>query len=311
MAVYDLAFGYRDFGEEVSFLLQAHVDACSSSSFDTVNVLELAAGPARHALEALQNDQVASVACVDLSSEMKAYAQQLYEEQGGDKDSSRFAYHLADMRKFDMKTLSSISSSSSSSQFDTAWLLLGSLQHLTTNQEVIDCFSCIHQALRPGGTLILELPHPRELFGMVDCTRNEWTVPLSGEYDEDDNDDDEEEEEEDNASDSSDDDKDEYQIIWGDEDDEFDPIRQVRQATVNVQRKNGGGNMESNLANDHNLPSSIRQIVPLRLFTAQEIDLFARCTGFSVAAMHGALQDDVTIDNDEEAFRLVCVLRKQ
>ena len=49
----------------------------------------------------------------------------------------------------------------------------------------------------------------------------------------------------------------------------------------------------------------------MRLFTAQEIDALARCAGFAVVDTYGALQDDVAPDDEEEAFRLVCVLQKQ
>ena len=90
--------------------------------------------------------------------------------------------------------------------FDSAWILLGSLQHLTANAQVIQCFESVNTALAPGGTLILELPHPRETFKMVECTRNGWEVPLEDE----------------NGEEIG-----ELQIIWGDDDNEFDKITQV------------------------------------------------------------------------------------
>ena len=46
----------------------------------------------------------------------------------------------------------------------SAWLLLGSVGHLLTNDDALRCFQNARKALADGGTLILELPHPRETF---------------------------------------------------------------------------------------------------------------------------------------------------
>ena len=54
----------------------------------------------------------------------------------------------------------------------------------------------------------------------------------------------------------------------------------------------------------------LRQVVPMRLFTVQEIDALARCAGWRVAAYYGALEEGVRIDDEEAAFRLVCALQK-
>mmetsp|Transcript_14648 Transcript_14648/g.17657 ORF Transcript_14648/g.17657 Transcript_14648/m.17657 type:complete len:80 (+) Transcript_14648:104-343(+) len=64
------------------------------------------------------------------------------------------------------------------------------------------------------------------------------------------------------------------------------------------------------MAFDNNNLQSVKQVVPMRLFTSQEIDALARCSGFEVAAMYGALCEEVEVNDDNEAFRLVCVLRK-
>jgi hypothetical protein len=50
--------------------------------------------------------------------------------------------------------------------------------------------------------------------------------------------------------------------------------------------------------------------VPLRLFTAQEIDALARCAGFEMVEMYGSLDEEVKVDDEDLAFRLVSVLRK-
>ena len=54
----------------------------------------------------------------------------------------------------------------------------------------------------------------------------------------------------------------------------------------------------------------VREVVPTRLLTLQEIDALARCAGVEMAAKYGALDEEVSIDDEEEAFRMVCVQRK-
>lgn len=304
--LYDLAFGYRDFESEVEFLLKVHRLASSSSgseddrgakasdeSLSPFSVLELAAGPAQHALTALRYADygVAHATAVDISPSMADYALQLLEEdldEGDDDDfdyetskadmKSRFKYVVGDMRSF-----------KADHTFDTAWILLGSMQHLLTANDAIACFQSAHVALKPGGTLIVELPHPQEVLGVVECTRNEWTVPLDG------LDDDESTKK--------------IVIVWGDEDDPLDPVTQVRDFTVGFQLH---GCEEQEWSRLGLASPKLQQVVPMRLYTAGEVEALARCSGFRLAGMYGALEPDDLVDiNDEElAFRMVCVLQK-
>lgn len=307
-ALYDLAFGYRDFDEEVDFLLARHAEMTTTA---VRSLVEVAAGPARHSLTALRlaqqqqqqssssvNGETFVVHCIDSSPAMAGYAQQLLENECAALEAAaplqaaqlrdNFHYQVADMRNFTIER-----------KVDTAWILLGSLQHLTTNTDVIQCLQSVHRALQPHGTVWIELPHPRETFAMVECTRNGWKVPLDlardvsdSVYDDDDSDEDEESES--SAGGLS--------IVWGDEGDEFDPITQVRQFTIKMELTG----METS-----DEMQSIKQVVPLRLFTAQEIDALARCAGFQVVAMFGALEEGVSVQDDEASFRLICGLRKQ
>jgi SAM-dependent methyltransferase len=201
---------------------------------------------------------------------MIEYATELANEVLSKNERDKFTYKCEDMRKL-----------TTAETFDTAWILLGSLQHMQTNDDVISCLQSVCRSLNPGGTLILELPHPRETFSMVECTKNAWEVQLDDEQ----------------GTECG-----ELQIVWGDETDVFDPIAQVRQFTVSFELTG-----TSELYKDM---SSVKQVVPMRLFTAQEIDALARCSGFEIASMHGALSHEVDVNDDDEAFRLVCVLRK-
>lgn len=265
--LYDLAFGYRDYDKEVDFLLKMHKEATGE---DATRILELGAGPARHSQAALKaHENIKNVTCIDLSPEMIVYAKELALRELNEKTRDKIKFVLGDMRRFERLQ----------EQADTAWILLGSLQHLTENSDVIECFQSVQQSLTEEGTLIVELPHPRELFAMIDCTRNGWTVPLH----------------DDRRAIAG-----ELSIIWGDEFDYFDPIRQVRQFTVEMEVLGGMGPVQN-----------IREVVPMRLFTAREIDALAYAAGFRVKAMYGALEKGVDVNDEDAAFRLVCVLQKR
>ena len=55
---------------------------------------------------------------------------------------------------------------------------------------------------------------------------------------------------------------------------------------------------------------SVSKVIPLRLFTTQEIDALAHIAGFKLASLHGALADGVDVNDEDLAFCLVSVLQK-
>jgi hypothetical protein len=217
---------------------------------------------------------------------MMEYSSQVADEELGDPGyggrRDQFQYIVEDIRRLS----ESRSVANKSQSYDSAWILLGSMQHMTQNDDVISCLSSASNVLRQGGTLIIELPHPRETFTMVECTRNGWKVPLEDEFGEE---------------------YGELKIVWGDDNDEFDPIRQVRDFTVAMELTVKDDAMKDD--DFHDL-ESVKEIVPMRLFTYQEIDAMARIGGFHVVGLYGALSDDVDVHSEDGAFRLVCVLRK-
>ena len=99
----------------------------------------------------------------------------------------------------------------------------------------------------------------------------------------------------------------EPKTIWGDEDDKFDPIRQVRDFTVAMDLTVSEDMKDQ--ADEADM-QSVKEVVPMRLFTFQEIEVMARIAGFDVETAYGALSDEVDINSEDEAFRLVCILRK-
>lgn len=297
-ALYDLAFGYRSYDDEVAFLLDAHAKYAGSeyNGSGPTDILELAAGPARHSIASLRFDgtTVKTATAVDISPDMVKYGMENADAELGDAGSGglrdAFTYLEGDMRKF---CTAADDHSARSESIDSAWILLGSMQHLTTNDDVIECFESTARALRAGGTMLVELPHPRETFTMVECTRNGWEVPL----------------EDDEGIEYG-----ELRVVWGDDDDPFDPIRQVRDFTVAMELigidENEESAGENGIKRKMKTLQKVREVVPMRLFTSQEIDALARCAGLEVVAMYGALSDEVPVDSEDEAFRLVCVMRK-
>lgn len=117
---------------------------------------------------------------------------------------------------------------------------------------------------------------------MGECTRNGWEVPLD---DEDGNP------------------VGELKIIWGDDNDRFDAIQQIRYLTVAFQLS--GSELPSDQVKD------LTEFVPVRVFTTQEIDALARCANLKLVRMLGALQqDEISIEDEDLAYRSIFVLQK-
>ena len=245
--LYDAAFGFRDFEDEVDFLCAAH-ERHGRTGGAPVKILELAAGPARHAVEASKRGVDATA--VDLSEAMAAHGVQIAAAEEVEVD-----YRVGDMRE--------------ALPFDkvcSAWLLLGSVGHLLTNDDALRCFQRAKDTLKTGGTLIVELPHPRETFRVDGVSEDGWDVPFEGG---------------------------DLRVRWGAEDDVFDPLTQIRQASVAFETAG----------------TSINDIVPTREYTLQELRLLADAAGFVDVATYGALDAAfIPADDDELAYRLVVVL---
>ena len=246
--LYDAAFGFRDFEDEVDFLCAAHEKHGNTGGAPS-KILELAAGPARHAVEAASRGVEATA--VDVSEAMAAHGAKIATENDVALD-----YRVGDVRE--------------ALPFDkvcSAWLLLGSVGHLLTNDDALRCLKNARKALADGGTLILELPHPRETFRVDGVSEDGWDVPFEGG---------------------------DLRVRWGAEEDVFDPLTQVRQASVAFETDQG---------------RLIEERVPTREYTLQELRLLADAAGFVDVATYGALDPEfVAADDDELAYRLVVVL---
>jgi hypothetical protein len=153
-ALYDLAFSYRDYGQETGFLreLYRRRRGRAAGSF-----LELAAGPAQHALAMLAAglDAVA----LDLAPEMASYAHRLAAARG-----LSLPYLTADMASF-----------SAPRRFDLVACMLCSASYLLTDDAVRSHLACVREALIDDGMYVLELSHPSELSG-TRLSKEVWAV---------------------------------------------------------------------------------------------------------------------------------------
>ena len=156
---YDVAFSYRDVPAECEALLAL---AARHLGRAPASVLELAAGPARHAREFARRGLAATA--LDSAPEMLEYASTLAAQEG-------VALHTAcaDMSAFTLPQ-----------RFDLAVLLLDSSSYLLDNATVLRHLACVARHLNPDGVYLLEMSHPRDAFGVGASHQTHWTTELDG-----------------------------------------------------------------------------------------------------------------------------------
>lgn len=158
--LYDIAFGYRDFRKEVD-LLEAWCRRASGEGRPR-SVLELAAGPADHAIEFAARG--ARATALDLSPAMCEYARRKAAARGVEVD-----VHCGDMLDFRLGR-----------RFDLAILMISSAAHIYTLEAMVRHLRSIAAHLVPRGAYILEMPHPADLFGRDPRATRTWTAERDG-----------------------------------------------------------------------------------------------------------------------------------
>jgi SAM-dependent methyltransferase len=169
--LYQLACAYRDVPAEVSALLSwcgkhwqggGDLGGAGHDSGGPRSVLELAAGPAEHALELARRGFRASA--LDRSAAMCGFAAAQAKAAGLELNVVE-----ADMRDFNIE-----------GPFDLAVTMLNSLCHLFTLDDLVRHLTAVAAHLVPGGLYIAELAHPADYFAPVPRTSSEWTVERGG-----------------------------------------------------------------------------------------------------------------------------------
>lgn len=276
--MYDAAFSYRDYKAEVKFLMDCYKRHASGQPPDAPvqSVLELGCGPARHLL-GLYKAGLPVVMGLDASDDMLTYARSLASAapapstKGKGNKAAAASHSTVQLVKGDMASFDL-----PQKNLDMVLCLLGTLSHLLENSQAISCFRAVSAHLRPGGLFLVELAHPGDLFDgsliVGDGGKEMWEAQFKGNK---------------------------LLVEWGADFDNFDPRTQILYRTVAL-----------NVLKGEEVLQSLEEVVAYRQYTVRELELIAEMTGFSVEALYGEMDLAVAVD-DEEAYRMVAVLRKR
>ncbi len=257
--LYAAACAYRDVSADTKALLrwwQRHRGDGYPST--PRSVLELAAGPAEHARD-LAHQGVAATA-LDVNPAMCAFARDRA-AQAGDP----LTVVQADMRNF------RIGDAAEPRRFDLAIVMLNSLCHLLTLDDLTAHLASVARHLPDGGLYIMELAHPADCLSHAPRTSSDWVTELDGGS---------------------------VTVHWGGQRDTIDPVTQITREHVSVTYRKAGGSART-----------VTDVVPNRFWTATELDAAIRLAGgFEVVARYGDF-DDVSLDAPS-AWRMVLVLKR-
>ncbi len=158
--LYELAFAYRDVAAEVD-VLEAWYRRRRGTG--PRRVLELAAGPAAHALEFARRG--CQVAAVDVSPVMCSYAERRARREGVSIDVVE-----ADMVRFRIPRR----------RFDLAIDMLDSASHILNLDAMVSHLQAVGAHLVPGGVYVMETSHPADFLAGAPKTQDRWRVTRNG-----------------------------------------------------------------------------------------------------------------------------------
>lgn len=270
---YDAAFSFKDINRENSFLISIYrtLNNRSPTSF-----LDLAAGPGRNAI-IFAREMGGKVACVDLSNEMAEYGRFLAEKIiSGESSTHPFRYEVADIISFDLHDT-----------YDIAGMFMNSAAYILTDESMISHLRCISRHLNEGGIYVIEMTHPRDDMGHHASTIDEWSITCPPEA----------------FNDSS---KlfpnGELFVRWGEIDDPFNPINQIRQVTVTLRFEP---------STQKNKGFEIQESCPQRTYFHLEMkSLVERSQVFDWLGAWGDWDTDLIMDNSSKSWRMIVALRK-
>lgn len=153
---YDIAFDFKNVPQECDFL--ASLIAQYSPDLSAKSFIEIAAGPALHALEMSRRSW--SAGALDLSEEMQAYGL-----GKATKENLKIQYYCDDMINFKIPQT-----------YDMAAILMDSTSYLLTNEEVIHHLKSVAACLNKGGIYVLEMNHPKSVLSTSKTTSTAWEM---------------------------------------------------------------------------------------------------------------------------------------
>jgi len=162
--LYELACAYRDVPGEVGALERWYLRHAPRAGGERGpdSVLELAAGPAEHALELARR----GVPCtaLDLSPAMCARAR----DKAASAGLALGVVH-ADMRDFALRR-----------RFGLVITMLNSVCHLMELDGLVSHLRAVARHTAPGGLYVMELAHPADVLTIVPRTSSEWDTAVGG-----------------------------------------------------------------------------------------------------------------------------------
>ncbi|MFO0578252.1 MAG: class I SAM-dependent methyltransferase [Polyangia bacterium] len=151
---YAVAFSYRDVESELAFLLRVGE---RYGGRPVASLLELACGPAFHAVAAAQRGLRATA--LDLSEAMVRLVQQRAASHGVTVEAL-----AANMADFVLPA-----------PVDLAFNLMTSISYLISTAELHAHFASVARALRPGGVYVIENNHPNDFWTRSHFQPSSWT----------------------------------------------------------------------------------------------------------------------------------------
>jgi SAM-dependent methyltransferase len=153
--LYDVAFSYRDIPAEIHVITEWYLAVTQGKPLS--NVLDLASGPANHAIEYMRRGVKATA--LDSSSEMIQYAVQKARQE-------RLALRTESQDFIDFVL---------PERFDLALLMLDSACHILSARDMVKHLHSVARHLNPGGLYIMELAKPI-LKGHKPSVSDNWCV---------------------------------------------------------------------------------------------------------------------------------------
>jgi len=249
--IYELAFTFRDYHAAVDFLTAA----AKSAGLTRINsMVEYGCGPGQYCREFAQRG-VSSYG-IDLSPEMALYANKC-------ADAKELPCQIieADMRTIRLEQ-----------PVDLACCMMATFGYLHKNDDIIMHLQTVAANLKHGGIYIVELPHPKGIFGGAKATHDQWEMERDGIK---------------------------LSIDWCG-DCRFDPLTELDTGTVRMAWEKDGQ------------PHSHSAIDTTRRISRGLIEALVQLSGhFEIVNMYGDLRLDQPFDNSKKSWRMVVVIRKK
>ncbi len=248
--IYEIAFSFRDYKIAVDFIKQA---AKLAGLGRVESMVELGCGPGQYCLEfARRGNQSFGV---DLSREMVDYANKKAEADG-----LPCQIIEADMRHFKLEK-----------PVNLACSMMATFHLLLTNKDILQHLDCVADNLTSDGLYLIELTHPRDIYGNEKSTGDVWEIERDGVK---------------------------VSTNWG-SDAVMDPLTEISDVTVRYTIESEGKS------------ETLESRDPFRNIGLGLIRALIEQNGrFNIAAMYGDLDVNQTLDNSKKSWRMILVLRK-